>query len=195
MFKEIDLMLELLIMLVTEPRTGVLFGLLIIASLSDYMTYKIPNWLTVSGMVFGLAYNAAFPFSPQHGFLWALGGLVIGFFIMIPFYGLRIMGAGDVKLMAMVGACLGAGDTLYAVLFSFMAGGLGALIFAAANGALSRMLANVRNVSQIFILTTISGTKPQAHMAAGSSVGKMAYGICISLGTMTYLVTKQLGFI
>ena len=195
MFKEIDSMLELLIMLVTEPRTGILLGLLIIASFSDYMTYKIPNWLTVSGMLFGLAYNAVFPFSPQHGFLWALGGLLIGFSIMIPFYGLRIMGAGDVKLMAMVGACLGIYDTLYAVLFSFIAGGLGALVFATANGALTRMLVNVRNVGQVFIFTAFSGARPQAHMEAGTSVGKMAYGICISLGTITYLVLRQLGFI
>lgn len=195
MFNQIDSMLELLIMLVTEPRTGILFILLIIASLSDYMTYKIPNWLTVGGMLFGLVYNAVFPFSAQHGFVWAVGGLLTGFFMMLPFYVLKIMGAGDVKLMAMVGACLGVYDTLYSVLFSFIAGGLGALIFALANRRLARMLMNIREAGQIFIMAAIAGFQPQAQMPAGQSVGKLAYGICISLGTMTYLATRQLGFI
>ncbi|MDQ3060676.1 MAG: A24 family peptidase [Pseudomonadota bacterium] len=194
MMQEFDSLLELVLMLLKEPRTGILFGLLITASVSDYTTYKIPNWLTVSGILFGLIYNTLFPFSAQHGFLWALGGLLIGFFAMLPFYGLRIMGAGDVKLMAMVGAFLGITDTLYAVVFSFIAGGIGALVFALANQALARMLVNIKNISQVFILTAISGFKPEIHMETGASVGKLPYGICISIGSATYLITRQLGY-
>jgi prepilin peptidase CpaA len=192
--QEFDSILELLAMLLREPRTGVLFALLAIASFSDYFTYKIPNWLTVGGMLFGLAYNTAVPFSTQHGFVWALGGLLVGFFIMLPSYGLRIMGAGDVKLMAMVGACLGLTDTLYAVLFSFIVGGIAALGFALANRALTRMLVNVRNIGQMFIFSALSGFRPEAQMETGKSVGKLPYGICISIGTIASVMAKQLGY-
>lgn len=192
--QELDSTLELLALLL-EPRTGVLFSLLAIASVSDYCTYKIPNWLTVGGMLFGLAYNTAVPFSAQHGFVWALGGLLAGFFIMLPSYGLRIMGAGDVKLMAMVGAFLGLTDTLYAVVFSFIIGGIAALGFALANKALTRMLVNVKDIGQMFMFSAISGFRPDAKMETGKSVGKLPYGICISIGSITYVITRQLGYI
>lgn len=186
---------EFLTTLLGEPRIGVLFILLVTASVSDYRAYKIPNWLTAGGMLFALACNTVFPFSPEHGFAWALGGLAIGFLTMLPFYGLRIMGAGDVKLMAMVGAFLGVSDTVYAVLFSFMAGGVGALGFALANRTLTRMLLNIRNVGQVFMFTVISGLKPQAPVQAGQSVGKLPYGICISIGSMAYVMSRQFGYL
>src|SRR4051812_2974354 len=55
--QELQSLLQLLAMLATDPRTGVLFVLLIIASVTDYRTYRIPNWLTLSGIAFGLIYN------------------------------------------------------------------------------------------------------------------------------------------
>src|SRR4051794_29272710 len=133
MMDEFHSVIELLAMLIVEPRTGVLLGvllfLLVIASVSDCRTHKIPNWLTVIGAAFGLVYNTAVPSSPYAGFLWSLEGLALGLLIMLPFYVLRAMGAGDVKLMAMVGAFLGVPDTFYAVLFTFIAGGVTALGF------------------------------------------------------------------
>ena len=195
--QELDSLLELLLMLVKEPRTGILLFLLVIASFSDYATYKIPNWLTLGGILFGLIYNSAFPFSinPRHAFLWAAGGMLIGLGTMLPLYILKIMGAGDVKLMTMIGAILGVNDTLYVILFSFMIGGIAAIGFAIANQALTRMLINIKNISQIFILTSISGFKPEATLEKEQSVGKLPYGICISIGATIYLITRQLGYL
>lgn len=192
--QEFDALLELLAMLIKEPRTGVLLILLVIASVSDYRTYKIPNWLTVSGMVFGLIYNTVIPFSIHHGFLWALGGLLLGFFIMLPCYALRIMGAGDVKLMAMVGAFLGVTDTLHALIFSFIVGGIAALIFSLYRKALVQMLGNVKNITQMMMMSAIGGFRPDVQIEAGKSVGKLPYGICISIGSVSFVVAKQLGY-
>ncbi len=181
-------------MLIREPRTAILFALLVTASVCDYRTYKIPNWLTGGGIVFALIYNTAVPFYRDQGFLWALGGLMVGFLVMLPCYALRIMGAGDVKLMAMVGAFLGVTDTLHAVVYSFLVGGIAALIFAIRTHALARMLGNLKNMTQMMMLSAIGGFKPDIQMEPGKSVGKLAFGICISIGTITYVVGKQLGF-
>ena len=181
-------------MLFTEPRTAFLFALLVTASVSDYRTHKIPNWLTAGGIVFALIYNTAVPFYRDQGFLWACGGLLVGFLIMLPCYALRIMGAGDVKLMAMVGAFLGVTDTLHAVFYSFLAGGIAALVFALRTHALARMLGNLKNMTQMMMLSAVGGFKPEIQMAPGQSVGKLAFGICISIGTIGYVVAKQLGF-
>ncbi|MDP2257840.1 MAG: A24 family peptidase [Polaromonas sp.] len=192
--QEFNALLELLAMLAKEPRTGVLLILLVLASVSDYRTYQIPNLLTVSGMVFGLIYNTAVPFSINLGFFWALGGLLVGFLIMLPLYVLRVMGAGDVKLMAMVGAFLGVTDTLHAVIFSFIVGGMAALAFALFNKALVRMLGNVKNAAQMMMMSAIGGFRPDVQIEASKSVGKLPYGICISIGTVAYVVAKQLGY-
>ena len=192
--QEFDALLELLTMLIKEPRTGVLLILLVIASVSDYRTYKVPNWLTVSGMIFGLIYNTVVPFSIHLGFLWALGGLLLGLLIMLPCYALRIMGAGDVKLMAMVGAFLGVNDALHAVIFSFIVGGIAALVFASYNKALVRMVGNVKSIAQMMMMSAIGGFRPDVQIEASKSVGKLPYGICISIGTFAYVVAKQLGY-
>ena len=191
--QQLDSMIAVLLMLITEPRTAILFALLVSASICDYRTYKIPNWLTAGGIVFALIYNAAVPFNRDQGFLWALGGLMVGFMVMLPCYALRIMGAGDVKLMAMVGAFLGVTDTLHAIIYSLIAGGVAALLFAFHTHALSRMFSNLKIMTQMLMLSAIAGFKPDLQTQSIKSVGKLAFGICISIGTITYLIVKQIG--
>ena len=191
----VDALLQLLFMLITEPRTAVLFVLLIIASVTDYRFYKIPNWLTVGGIAFALIYNTAVPFNRDHGFLWALGGLAIGFFTMLPGYALKVMGAGDVKLMAMVGAFLGVTDALSAVLCSLIVGGVAAIVFALINKVFSRLLVNVKSAAQLIMVSAMGGFKPDLQIDKSTSVGKLPYGICISVGTIIFVVAKQLGFV
>ena len=91
----------------------VLVLLLIVAAAIDVRTMRIPNWLTVTGAVMGLGLSAAIPWQelgPRwalDGFLWALGGMAAGLVLLLPLYALHVMGAGDVKLMGMVGAFVG----------------------------------------------------------------------------------------
>ena len=193
--QNIDALLQLLLMLITEPRTAVLFILLVIASIFDYRIYKIPNCLTVGGMGFALIYSAVAPFNRDHGFLWAMGGLAIGFFTMLPCYAIRVMGAGDVKLMAMVGAFLGVTDTLFAMLYSLIIGGVAAIGFALVNKVMSRLIVNVKSAAQLMMLSAMGGFKPDMHIEPGTSVGKLPYGICIGSGTIIFIVAKQLGFV
>lgn len=187
--------LELLVMLAQDQRVLVLLTLLAMASASDYMTLRIPNWLTVGGMAFGLIYNTVFPFTLKLGFFWALGGLATGLLVLLPLYALRTLGAGDVKLMAMVGAFLGVSDTLYAIVFSLIAGGLAALGFAVFHRAFKRMLVNVKDVAEAAALSALGGFRPTARIDPAASVGKLPYALCISAGTLVYLVTRQLGFV
>ena len=191
--QDLESLKELLRMLIVEPRTAVLFALLVTASVSDYRTHKIPNWLTAGGIVIALIYNTAAPLNRDQGFLWAFGGLMVGFLVMLPCYVLRIMGAGDVKLMAMVGAFLGITDTLHAIIYSLIAGGIAALLFAFHTHALSRMFSNLKTMTQMLMLSAIVGFKPDLQIQSIKSVGKLAFGICISIGTITYLIVKQIG--
>jgi prepilin peptidase CpaA len=179
--------------LATSPRTGVLIALLVAAAVIDYRTYRIPNSLTVGGTCVALGLALFLPATTNPTFLWALGGLGTGFVIMLPLYALRVMGAGDVKLMAMAGAFLGVPDTLYAVLYTFIAGGVAALVFAVSHKASKRMAANVRDMVQSLAFAAIAGQAPGSGMAKTASVGRLPYAVSITVGTVIYLVIKQVG--
>jgi prepilin peptidase CpaA len=110
----------------------------------------------------------------------------LGLAALLPLYLLRTMGAGDVKLMAMVGAFLGSAQILGAVLGTFLAGFFLALVFAFKAQAIKRLLHNLRI---IFIGSYIQFASNKLPLADETyvSVGKMPYALAIALGTFGYL--------
>ena len=191
--ESVDSLQPLLASLAGHPAIA-LVALVVAAAVVDVQSYRIPNWLTAGGMLLGLAWNSAIAPAPLAGFLWALGGLAVGLAVLLPFYALRAMGAGDVKLMAMVGAFLGLPAVLYAVLFTFIAGGVLAVTFALAHRSAGRMAANVGEIARHMAFGAMTGTRPAVPLAAGPSIGKLPYGISIAIGTIAYVVADQLGF-
>lgn len=192
MNSEFQAALELLAMLVADPRNGLLIGLLLAAAWSDCGTGRIPNALVFGGAVLGLAFNTLAPqykVSADFAFLLALGGLLCGLLLTLPFYLLRAMGAGDVKLMAMTGAFLGYPDALWAVLGSFLAGGALSLAYLAVKGGLRRALANIVS------LGAAAGAGCVPALGATDSAGTLPYGLAIAAGTIGYLALRQLGVI
>ncbi len=100
----------------------ILAGLLAVAVYTDMRWRKIPNLLTIPGMVAGLIVN--FWVGGWPGLIIALQGLGLGvIFLFLPFL-LGGLGAGDVKLMALVGAWLGAGLTVEACVLAALVGGM-----------------------------------------------------------------------
>jgi prepilin peptidase CpaA len=192
---EFRALLELLGMLVAEPRTGVLLVLLAAAAWIDSRSFHIPNRLTGGGIVFALLYNAVQPPFPHAGALWAGAGMLTGFAVMLPLWLLRTTGAGDVKLIAMVGAFIGTAGVLHALVFSMVTAGLAALAFAASRGATLRLFANVRALLRAMMWSTVAAGSPAAPAATIASVGRLPYGVSIAIGTASWLVADQLGFV
>jgi prepilin peptidase CpaA len=192
--KDFSSLVELLGMLLSDPRYSILFALLVAASISDCRHYKIPNWLTFGGSAFALIYSALIPFSPHLGFGWSMGGFALGLSLMLPLYLLGMMGAGDVKLMAMVGAFLGMTNTLYALLFVFVSGGLAALVYALWHQSLLRMAGNIKLTLTSLLFSTMGGLRPQMTPLCNNSVGKLPYAVSITLGTTAFLIANQLGY-
>ena len=192
---ELHSLFELLGMLVTDPRTGVLLALLVAAAVSDYRSYRIPNLITGGGILFALVYNAFVPPEWHAGWTWAPAGMLLGFGAMLPMYAMRAMGAGDVKLMAMVGAFLGANATLLALLFCIVTAGIAALAFALRKRVLAQLLGNVGGLMRGMLWSAVASGKPRLQPAAMQSVGKLAYGISIALGTTSFLVARQFNLV
>lgn len=85
-------------------------ALTLLAGWTDWRTRKIPNWLTVSGLLLGLTVNFVlwgWRNTNWHGGKASLEGAALGLAVFLPFVLLRGLGAGDWKLMGAVGAMLG----------------------------------------------------------------------------------------
>jgi prepilin peptidase CpaA len=100
--------------------TGAVLVVVAIAAREDLLRQRIPNYLTASALVLGV--GMACLSSGWGGFLDSVGGALVGFAAFIPFYLLRGMGAGDVKLMAACGAFLGPSNALFAAASALVAG-------------------------------------------------------------------------
>ncbi len=109
-----------------DLETGLAFALTATASLSaavmDMRTRRIPNAITFPAMVALLALHAFFSGLP--GLKESGLGLAGAFLVFLVPHLFKALGAGDVKLMAAVGAGLGSSALLTAVLFTSLAGGL-----------------------------------------------------------------------
>jgi prepilin peptidase CpaA len=160
----------------------VLAALVIAAAVVDWRTHRLPNVLTLGGLLVGLAVGSL---PGGIGALDASLGALTGLAALLPLYVLGVTGAGDVKLLAMVGAFLGLPDVLSALLVTLVAGGLVALGFAAWHQKVRRLAVNVRDLLQLSAMAAAHGYRPD--LANAQSIGKLPYGICICIGTLAWL--------
>ncbi|WP_343586391.1 prepilin peptidase [Herbaspirillum sp.] len=192
--QELHSLLQLLLMLGSDVRIVVLFALLLAAAVTDYRSYRIPNALTLYGALFALACNTFTAAAPWSALGWSAAGLAVGFFMLLPFYAIGVMGAGDVKLMAMAGAFIGLPGILYASVGTFITGGLLALAIILWRRVFTRTLGNIRMMFQAVAFSALAGIRPDLRIETRKSVGKLPYGISIGLGTAGYIVAHQLGY-
>src|SRR5438552_3791472 len=95
---------------------------LVVAAVIDGWRLKVPNWVTFPLVIGGWVYSTvAFGWA---GLGWSLVGTVVGLALLLPAYAVGGMGAGDVKLLAGVGAWVWAGTTFWAFCVSAVAGGI-----------------------------------------------------------------------
>jgi prepilin peptidase CpaA len=102
--------------------TAPLCLILAVATVIDWRAHRIPNVLSFGAAFFALVLRGNL--NGMDGILDAAAGYCLCLVLFLPFYLKRGMAAGDVKLMAAVGAFLGPFSGLLAGLFTVIAGGL-----------------------------------------------------------------------
>lgn len=192
---EMSVLVELLAILVRDPRTVLLIALLATAAYIDLRTYRIPNWLTVGGIAAGVLFAVAQPMAGHPDWVHAAAGMGVGLAVMLPAYLVRVMGAGDVKLMATVGTFLGPEQVFAAALITFIVGGVLALLYTIASGLTGQLLVNVGSIVRYALFSVVARISPVLNLGTTQSVGRLPYGVSIACGTTAYLVMRQLGYL
>jgi len=152
----------------------------LVACCWDLYSRRIPNLLT-----FGAAL-AAFTISTLTAGLPGLGSGMAGWLLAtalwLPLYALGGMGAGDVKLLAAIGAWLGPVDVFHAALYAGIAGGILAVVVAVMRGCVRQTYSNV----QLLILHwRVAGFAPQAQLTLATATSpRLAYAVPILVGTV-----------
>lgn len=169
-------------MLIEQYLVTALLLLVSIAAVNDLATRRIPNLLLLAGLACALGLHLVST-EPLHGLLSAVGGMATGLAVFLPFYLLRGMAAGDVKMIAVVGAFTGAHDVLVIAVLSWCAGGVMALLVLFLRGRVRLALGNLRQIVAGVMAPAAAPPAP-AHESAGS----IPYGVAIAAGTVIFLL-------
>jgi prepilin peptidase CpaA len=162
---------------------------LIVAAVIDGMKLKVPNWITFPMILAGWIYSATLsPYAGWEGLMYSLIGTVVGLALLMPAYAIGGMGAGDVKLLAGVGAWVWGERTLYAFAVSAIVGGL----IAVAMVLFRRGWQKHKNQFWMICneILTVKDPEQLAVIAADRKASMMLlpYGIPIAIGTIGYFV-------
>ena len=155
--------------------TGVLAGGLLVATVIDLRSRRIPNQLTAAMAVLGLALAVTQTSGVSVGA--SLAGILLGLLLMMPGYALGATGAGDVKLMAAVGAIVGPSLVFSAFVCTSLAGGVLAVAVALKRRRLAATL------TQTGRLVAAPGAAP-GEIKAATGASRFAYGPAIAVGSM-----------
>ena len=162
---------------------GLAVAIAVVAAAWDLRTRKIPNVLT-----FGTALAAVLLHGLTGGLSgagMALAGWVVGLALFLPMFALGGMGAGDVKLLAAVGACVGPLAVVWVALFTSIAGGVLALAVASYAGYLRQAFVNVWCLVMYWRL---EGPRPVPEMTLSTHRGpRLAYAVPVLAGLMLTL--------
>ncbi|EKN62547.1 peptidase A24A prepilin type IV [Neobacillus bataviensis LMG 21833] len=160
----------------------ILVIVLFICLFTDIRSRKILNIVTLPAIVFGLFFYLST--TGFEGFLFSGKGFLVGLGLLIIPYILGGMGAGDVKLMAAIGALMGTGFVFYAFIYTALFGGvIGLLLIIKQRGIVNLMKSSIFTL--VFFRSNLGSIIIEKDKQSSIS---FPYGIAIVLGTFCTLI-------
>lgn len=176
-----------------DISTLLLLIILAAACWSDILHHRISNRLVLAGILAGVGLHGWF--LGGSGAFKSLTGLVVGGLMLLPFYivkvnNQRMMSAGDVKLMAAVGAFLGPLHIVLAVGLTLGAGSVAGLGYLLWKKGLSCYLQRYVLVLKTLVLT--GQWVYQSPESEGVAMHRFPYALAIASGTLLTLGYQSL---
>ena len=160
----------------------------IAAGVLDWRYRRIPNWLTVSGFVAGVAVNTILYRWP--GLRAGLLGTLVGLGLLLPFVLVRSLGAGDWKLAGALGACLGPRQLLSVLMGTILVAGVMALAVVIWKGRLKQTLLNIAHLLAALFSLRMPGSEVTLDDPRSA---KIPFGVAMAVTVLFYGMGKALG--
>jgi len=160
---------------VNEVALGLTLG---VAAFTDWREHKIYNILLVPAFFTAIMINMF-----QNGFSGltsSLIGATLGFTLLLIPYLMGGMGAGDVKLLVVIGSFGGAWFVLTSFLYGAITGGLISVFLLARGKALEKTLKHF-----LFFMPMLQKSQGGSEVMNDIRQEKFPYGIAIVLGTLS----------
>lgn len=165
---------------------------LVVAAIIDGVKLKVPNWLTFSMIISGWIYSASVALATGEsvwmGLGWSLLGMIVGLLLLLPAYAIGGMGAGDVKLMAGLGAWMHVTHTFYAFCVTAVVGAVLAIAMVVTRRAWQKHLSQFWMIATEILAIRDPNALSQMATDRKSSMLLLPYGIPIALGSISYFV-------
>jgi prepilin peptidase CpaA len=154
-------------------------GLSLGAGWSDWRTRRIPNWLTVSGLLLGVLVNGLLYRSA--GARAAIEGAGMGLALLLPVVLLRGLGAGDWKLMGALGAFLGPTRIVLVLFSAIVLAGVTAGVMVSRK---HRWRATGRNLRDLLVGFALFGLRPNPQVQLGNTaLLALPFGSVVAIAT------------
>ena len=167
-----------------------------VAAVIDFRRFRVPNALTFPLAILGLMFHATV--SGIIGLQYSVGGLTMGLVVLLLFYVMGVMGAGDVKLLAAIGAWVGAANVVYVFCVAGIVTGIHSLVVLAWQRRL-------REIPAIFQVAAVQMMTLGRHIARTDSASLaavtqrpdrhryvMPFAVMIAIGVLL-VALKQFG--
>jgi prepilin peptidase CpaA len=155
----------------------------------DSSTRRIPNWLTVPGLLLGVALHGMA--GGWRGAVVALEGAGLALAILLPLVFLRALGAGDWKLMGALGAFLGPQIFFLVLLASVLVAGLMSVVVMV---RAHRVRETLRNLYLLILTFLTLGFRKNPGISLDSPDAlKVPFGVAAAVGTFVCFVGLRLG--
>ena len=154
----------------------------LVAGWTDWRVRRIPNWLTVSAALMGIALNTYA--SHWEGAKSALLGIGLGLAVLLPFVLLKALGAGDWKLVGALGAWLGPSRLVAVLILAIFAAGIMAVLLVVWRRRVWRTLHNIGHM--LAVLFTLHLPGPELSLDNPESA-KVPFGVAVALAVVFYV--------
>ena len=164
----------------------ILLAIVLVAAIYDLRFRRIPNWLNLSGVILGLAVNTLL--FARSGFIVAVLGISLSLVVYVPLYLVRGMGAGDVKLMAAVGAIAGPWNWFGIFLATALLGGVVSILFIALKRRFHQTCLNLALITTELSHFRLPSKSNSALDVRDPRALGMPHGTLIAIGATAFLI-------
>jgi len=163
---------------------------LVIAAVIDGIYLKVPNWITFPMIATGWVYSLLA--GSWEGLGWSIAGTIVGLALLLIVYCIGGMGAGDVKLLAGIGAWVHLEHTFWIFAATTIIGGIMALVMIAIGGRWRKHLVQMKMISEEIVVLKDPNRLFERAAQRKPTMMLLPYGIPMTIAALGYFFFQGL---